>query len=274
MKVILKEQVKSLGSIGDIVAVSAGFARNYLIPRRLAILADEANTQFVEDQKRRLSKKINAQREHAMSLKKQIDGLQLEFFKRVGGNGKLFGAVTNSELANELKNRSIEVERRWIQVDNPIKELGSFDIKVKIFADVEATFNIKVNMDPKQIEELKKKAEQKKQAQKDKDAADKRAAERAAEEAAIGGDTADADGTTAARATAVAAATAAADISTSITPAAPSTATTNTSSLATNTENAKKGGKGSKGNKENKESKENKKNSDDKEKKKETKKGK
>lgn len=181
MKVILKEHVKSLGNVGDIVNVTAGHARNFLIPRKLAILADDNNRRFVEDQQRRLAKKINAQKDQATAIKRQIDGLQFELSKRVGGNGKLFGAVTSTELANELKSRNIEVERRWINLDNPIKELGSFTVKVKIFADVEATFNVKVIMDAKQIEEMKSKSESRKLAMKQKEEDEKRAQAKAAE---------------------------------------------------------------------------------------------
>lgn len=177
MKVILKEHVKSLGNVGDMVNVSSGYARNFLIPGKLAILADEQNKKFIEDQKRRLAKKVNAQKEQAMLLKKKIDGIVIELTKRVGGNGKLFGAVTNTELVHELKNREVEIERRWLVVDNPIKETGNFDIKVKIFADVEASFQVKVAMDPSQIEEMKKRSEQKKQAQKEKEEEDKKTAE-------------------------------------------------------------------------------------------------
>ncbi|MBF0300264.1 MAG: 50S ribosomal protein L9 [Oligoflexia bacterium] len=169
MKVILKEHVKNLGNVGDIVAVTAGYARNYLIPKKFAVLADEANKKFVEDQKRRLLKKVNAQRDAAILLKQKIDGVVIEFAKRVGGNGKLFGTVSTTELTQELKNRDIEIERKWIHTDSPIKELGTFDIRVKIFADVEATFSAKVLMDPKQVEEIKNKTASKKKAKKEEE---------------------------------------------------------------------------------------------------------
>ncbi|MBF0359607.1 MAG: 50S ribosomal protein L9 [Oligoflexia bacterium] len=162
MKVILKEHVKNLGNVGDIVTVAAGHARNFLIPKKLAVLADDTNKKFIEDQKRRLLKKVNAQRDAAILLKQKIDGVVVELAKRVGGNGKLFGTVTSTELANELKNREIDVERKWIHTENPIKELGTFNVKVKIFADIESNFSVKVLMDPKQVEELKNKTSSKK----------------------------------------------------------------------------------------------------------------
>ena len=133
MKVILTEKVPTLGNVGEIVNVSAGHARNYLLPRNLARLADEANKRAFEDQKRRLAKKIDAQKNDAVALKNKIDGLTLELTKKIGGSGKLFGTVTNTELAKELAGKGIEIERRIIHIDTPIKTLGQFDIKVKLF---------------------------------------------------------------------------------------------------------------------------------------------
>ena len=157
MKVILTEKVTHLGNIGEIVNVSQGHARNYLIPNRLAVLADEGNKKLLEDQQRRLAKKIDAEKAVAMETKKQLEGLTIELVRKVGGSGKLFGTVTNIELSRELKKKDIEVERRIIVIENPIKTLGNFDVKVKLFQDVEAVFKVNITMDPKQAEELKAK---------------------------------------------------------------------------------------------------------------------
>lgn len=159
MKVILTERVRSLGSVGEIVNVSAGHARNYLIPNNLAVLADEGNKKLLNDQQRRLAKKVAEQKAEAESLKKKIDGLVIELVKKVGGNGTLFGTVTNTELSKELAAKDIDVERRLIVIENPIKTLGTFDIEAKLFTDVVAKFQVKVVIDPKQAEEMKKKQE-------------------------------------------------------------------------------------------------------------------
>ena len=156
MKVILTEKVPFLGNVGEIVSVSAGHARNYLIPRKLAVTADESNKRQLEDGQKRLSKKINEYKKAAEDMKKRIDGQHIELFKKVGGSGKLFGSVTNTELAKELESKGIMVERRLINIDNPIKSLGNFDITVKLFKDVDATFQVKVSIDPAQVEEMKK----------------------------------------------------------------------------------------------------------------------
>ncbi|MBT6325705.1 MAG: 50S ribosomal protein L9 [Bdellovibrionales bacterium] len=157
MKVILTEKVSSLGNVGEVVNVSQGYARNFLIPNAFAVQADEGNQKRLDDQKRRLSKRVDEERAVATELKSKMDGMVLEFVKKVGASGKLFGTVTNNELAKELAKHDFNIERRMISVSAPIKQLGSFDIRVKLFTDVEANIQAKVIMDPKQMEELKAK---------------------------------------------------------------------------------------------------------------------
>lgn len=155
MKVILTEKVNTLGNVGEIVNVSPGHARNYLIPSKLAVLADEKNTKKLENHKRVLAKKISEQKQLAEGLKKKVDGVVLELVKKVGANGRLFGTVTTSELSRELAEKEIEIERRLLIVDQPIKSVGSYTVKAKLFSGVEGEFQVKVVMDPKQAEELK-----------------------------------------------------------------------------------------------------------------------
>ena len=159
MKVILKEKVQSVGLVGDTVNVSAGYARNYLIPNNLAVVASKSNEKFVEDQKRRLSKKIQEEKDRASEVKKKVDGLKLEFEKKIATNGKLYGAVSTNDIAKELGKLGHNVERRWITLDTPIKQLGDFTATVKLFNDIEASIAVNVVIDPKQAEEIKKKQE-------------------------------------------------------------------------------------------------------------------
>lgn len=160
MKVILTEKVPTLGNIGEIVNVSAGYARNYLVPNRLAMVADEANKKLLVAQQKSLANKMKAQKDAATEIKKKIEGLTIELIKKVGASGKLFGTVTTSELSKELETRGFDVERRLIHLETPIKGLGTYNAKAKLFADVEATFKVKVAIDPKQAEELKKAQEE------------------------------------------------------------------------------------------------------------------
>ena len=163
MKLILTDKVKSLGNVGDIVNVSPGFGRNYLLPNKLAVVADDKNKAHVKHLEKMLEKKVGEQKASAEELKGKLDGFKIDLERRVAASGKLFGTVTPIELAKILSEQGFDVEKRQLLIANPIKGLGSFEIKVKLFKDVEATFNVNVAQDPKQIEENKAKEEEKKQ---------------------------------------------------------------------------------------------------------------
>lgn len=184
MKVILTEKVKALGTIGEIVNVSAGFARNYLFPKKFAILADEKNSNVLKDKQKALAKKISAEKAEAEAVKKKIEGTTIELIKKVGANGRLFGAVTTAEIAKELEKLGAHIERRLIQVE-AIKALGTYDVKAKLFNDVVANFKLKVAMDAAMAEQLKKEqAEAQKRNAEKKAKAEAAKAEAAAAEAA------------------------------------------------------------------------------------------
>ena len=156
MKVILTEKIPALGNIGEVVTVSPGYARNFLVPQKKAMVLDEGSMGFLKGQRRALGKKIQAEKDSALETRTKLDGTTLEFVRRVGANGKLFGSVTTSELAKELLKRGIEVERRNLHLDTPIKAVGMFKVRAKLFSDIETDFNVKVEMDPAQAEEIKK----------------------------------------------------------------------------------------------------------------------
>ncbi len=178
MKVILTDNVKTLGNVGEIVNVSPGYARNYLFKNSLATLADEGNKKQLADKQKMLAKKIGEQKVAAEAIKSSVEKVTLTFIKKVGASGKLFGTVTNSEISKALAEQDIDIARRMIIIEDPIKSVGSFGVKAKIFEGVEANFKVNVEMDPKQIEENKKKAEAIAKA-KLQAAADKLAAEKA-----------------------------------------------------------------------------------------------
>ena len=156
MKVILTEKIPALGNIGEVVVVSPGYARNFLVPQKKAVALDEGNMGFFAGQRRALGKKIQAEKDLALETKTKLDGITLEFVRRVGANGKLFGSVTTSELTKELLKRGIEIERRNLHLEIPIKAVGTFKVKVKLFSDIETSFDVKVEMEPGQVEEMKK----------------------------------------------------------------------------------------------------------------------
>ena len=169
MKVVLLEKVKTVGNVGEIVNVSAGHARNFLIPSGLAVLADEGSEKSMAQHQKMLQKKIEEEKAQATSIKEKIDGVVLEFVKKVGLNGKLFGSITSSELAAELTEKGHDVERRQLTLETPIKGIGTFNVKAHLFEGVDANFQVKVVMDPAQAEELKaKQAAAQKRAEKKK----------------------------------------------------------------------------------------------------------
>lgn len=159
MKVILTENVKTLGSVGEIVNVSQGYARNFLIPNQFAMLADEGSTKQMKDYQKRLAAKVAQAKADAEATASKLSGMTVNLIKKIGGNGRLFGTVTNTEVAAELAKQGIDIERRLINIDTPIKTLGEFELSAKLFKDVSATFKVKVEIDPKQAEEIKKKQE-------------------------------------------------------------------------------------------------------------------
>ncbi|HEX8960956.1 MAG TPA: 50S ribosomal protein L9 [Geobacteraceae bacterium] len=144
MKVILKENMDNLGHIGDIVKVAPGYARNYLLPRGLALEATTRNAKALEHAKRQMEYKKNKVLEGAKQFAARIEGLTLVLAHQAGEEGKLFGSVTNMELAEQLKAQGIEIDRKKIALAEPIKQLGEYTVAVKVHPEV--TANLKVNV--------------------------------------------------------------------------------------------------------------------------------
>jgi len=178
MKVILTEKVKALGMLGEIVNVSAGYARNFLFPQKLAILADAKNSNVLKDKQKALAKKVAAEKSTAEALKKKLEGTTVEIIKKVGSNGRLFGAVTSADVAKELEKQGFSLERRQLNVPG-VKSLGTYDVSAKLFGDVTANFKLKVAIDAAMAEQLKKE-----QAEAQKRNAEKKAKAEAAKAAA------------------------------------------------------------------------------------------
>lgn len=144
MKLILKENVEFLGQTGDIVKVAPGYGRNYLLPRGLAILATEKNAKALEHAKRQLTYKKNKELESARLLSGKLEALNIELKQQSGEEGKLFGSVTNIDIANFIKENGFEIDRKRIVLAEPIKQLGDYEVPVKIHPEVTATLKVKV----------------------------------------------------------------------------------------------------------------------------------
>src|ERR1700693_1036458 len=144
MKVILKENIETLGAIGDIVKVAPGYARNYLLPRGLVLEATTRNAKALDHAKRQMQYKKDKVLEQARQFAARIEALQLILPHQAGEEGKLFGAVTNMELAGRMKAQGVEIDRKKIVLAEPIKQLGEYTVAIKVHPEVVA--NLKVNV--------------------------------------------------------------------------------------------------------------------------------
>ncbi len=142
MEVILKEDVVKLGSRGDVVKVAAGYGRNYLLPRKLAIEASAANKAVIVQMKASAVRRNAKEKAGAEELAKQIDNVVVNFTRRSGDNEQLFGSVTSSDIAAELTKKGFDIDRRKIQLHEPLKQLGDFTIPVKLHREVTAHFKV------------------------------------------------------------------------------------------------------------------------------------
>jgi len=147
MKVILAKDVEGWGTIGDIIEVKRGFARNYLIPRGLAYEATEENIKHIQDILNQKARKLEREKQKALELAKKLEGVEIEIEKEVGTTGKLFGSVTTSDIANALKEKGIEIDRKKIMLRSPIKDIGTFTINIKLHPQVSSS--IKLHVKPK-----------------------------------------------------------------------------------------------------------------------------
>lgn len=144
MKVILQENVEGVGLLGDLLDVSDGFARNYLLPRRKALEASTRNVKAVEHAKRVVAEKARKEKLEIEQVAKKISAVSLTVTAQVGKDDKLFGSVTVKDIAEGLAAQGLEVDRRKIQLTQPIKELGTFTVPVKLHRDVTASVSVQV----------------------------------------------------------------------------------------------------------------------------------
>lgn len=143
-EVILREDVPNLGHIGDVVRVRPGYARNYLLPRGLAVDASHGNLRTLEHEKRVLGAKAERHRQAAEGIKGKLEGLRLTVRALAGETGRLFGSVTNLDLERLLAERGFAIDRRRILLPDPIKDLGTHAVVVQIGGTVRATIQVVV----------------------------------------------------------------------------------------------------------------------------------
>ena len=144
MKIILKETVDNLGTVGDVVSVRDGYGRNYLIPRGMAILADPRKVKEIEHQKRALEKKRLREMAKAEEVARALEGVSLRFRRKTSDQEQLFGSVTPLDIEEALQAKGFGVSRKQIVLDHPIKALGEFAVMVKVQGPVKAKINVVV----------------------------------------------------------------------------------------------------------------------------------
>ena len=144
MEVILREDVAGLGIIGDVVKVKPGFARNFLLPKGVAVLADPRNLRELEHHKRVIAAKKARERGDVEGRAQSIRGLVVEIELRAGRGGRLFGSVTNLDVKKLLDEKGFDIDRRSIELKDPIKEIGEFDVSVRVGQDVKSLIKVVV----------------------------------------------------------------------------------------------------------------------------------
>ena len=147
MKVILRADVENLGSLGDVVNVKPGYGRNYLLPQGLAMIASPGNLKVFEHERKKLQARMDALRAEAMGLRGRLESLEIVIPMHVGDNDKLYGSVTSTIIGDAISALGVDVDRRRILMDAPIRSLGVHPVRVRLHADVIATIPIKVVSD-------------------------------------------------------------------------------------------------------------------------------
>ncbi|MCG9876772.1 MAG: 50S ribosomal protein L9 [Leptospiraceae bacterium] len=144
MKIILQKDVINLGDAGEVKEVADGYARNFLFPKKLAIRASEGSTKMALHQKRLADLKKEKKAKEMKNLSSQIDGQSIEIKVKTGENDKIFGSVTSGDISNALSAKGFSVDKRKIDLEQPIKSLGEFKIKLRLAENVQATINLAV----------------------------------------------------------------------------------------------------------------------------------
>ena len=145
MKVILLEDVKGVGKKDQIINANDGYAKNFLLPKKLAVPADKNNLTKMDNIKKIEDAKKQEEYENAVALGKQIESINLQLNVKLGSNGKLFGTVTNKEISSALKEKGIEVDKKKIILSSPIKTLGEKEATVKLHPKVSVTLKVTIN---------------------------------------------------------------------------------------------------------------------------------
>lgn len=144
MKVILKETIESLGIIGSEVTVAEGYGRNYLLPHKKAVLATPQNRKMMEQEKKKFELRIAKEKEFAGEMAKRLEGVVCTITAKVSEEDRLYGSVSARDIVEALANRNIEIEKRMILLSEPIKNLGTFKVPIRVYTDIEPEITVEV----------------------------------------------------------------------------------------------------------------------------------
>ena len=144
MEVVLKEDIENLGHMGDVVKVKDGYARNYLLPRGLVVLANNKNLKALEHEQRMIGQRRERLTKEAQGISDKLAGVSLQFAAKVGEEGRLFGSVTTMDIEKALKEQGYDVERRRIVLDAPIKNVGDYEVPIRLRPEVMPSIKVRV----------------------------------------------------------------------------------------------------------------------------------
>jgi large subunit ribosomal protein L9 len=144
MQIILQEDIEKLGHRGDIVTVKPGYARNFLLPRKLAIEATTGNMKALERIRTSLAKKTATELDAAQKQSALLNGVSVSFKRKTGENDQMFGSVTSADVAEGLSSQGFKIEKRQVQLADPIKALGEYTVTIRVFRDVTAEIKVQV----------------------------------------------------------------------------------------------------------------------------------
>ena len=144
MKVILVQDVKNLGKKGQAVEVSEGYARNYLVPRGLVVMATDANLRTMEQEQQAKKKRKEREQKEAQALADKIKGMNVIVAAKAGEAGRIFGSVTSADIANVLASKGVKIDKRKIELKDPIKVTGTYEVAVRVYQELVTSINVTV----------------------------------------------------------------------------------------------------------------------------------
>ncbi|MGC8790158.1 MAG: 50S ribosomal protein L9 [Desulfurella sp.] len=142
MRVVLLEDIENLGLAGDVLDVKDGYARNFLFPRKLALKATKENVKLIEEKRNSIIKRAQKRLQLEQAKKEQLDGLTIELKAKAGEGGKLFGSIGTNDIYGALKEKQIDIDKKSIRLEDPIKQIGEYEVTIALYRDIKA--NIKV----------------------------------------------------------------------------------------------------------------------------------